>query len=174
MMPEAMEALMIIWNSLYTADELSCCDAILAFGCADPMVASRAAELYLQGWAPRLVFSGGLGKGTQGRLAKSEAECYADIALSMGVPEEHMILETKSTNTGENLRFTYELIRHLKVRRAIVVHQPNMGKRTRFCRLLITSLLSTCRMKQCILSACAPADMWLRQHRKRAVLLPTK
>ena len=131
MKPEAMEALRIIWNSLYTADELSCCDAILAFGCADPMVASRAAELYLQGWAPRLVFSGGLGKGTQGRLAKSEAECYADIALSMGVPEEHMILETKSTNTGENLRFTYELIRHLKVRRAIVVHQPNMGKRIR-------------------------------------------
>ena len=42
-----------------------------------------------------------------------------------------MILETKSTNTGENLRFTHQLLLGYEIREAIVVHQPNMGKRIR-------------------------------------------
>ena len=130
---EALETLRIVWNSLYTADEMEKADAILAFGCADPMVGERAAKLYLDGWAPLLLFSGGLGKGTEGRLQKSEAENYADTALALGVPREGMILETKSTNTGENLRLSHALLkeRGVDLNTAIVVHQPNMGKRIR-------------------------------------------
>ena len=128
---EVLATLRVVWNSLYDCDQLEKSDAILAFGCADPMVAQRAARLYLEGYAPYLVFSGGLGKGTEGRLQKSEAEHYADIAAGLGVPKDRMILETKSTNTGENLRFTHALLRHQNIRQAIVVHQPNMGKRIR-------------------------------------------
>lgn len=128
---EILHVLRIVWDSLYDADELEKADAILAFGCADPMVAHRAAALYLQGYAPLLVFSGGLGKGTEGRLRTSEAEHYASIAHSLGVPCENMLLETQSTNTGENIRFTHELLKEKSVRTAIVVHQPNMGKRIR-------------------------------------------
>ena len=131
MTKEILATLKIVWDSLYDADELKNADVILAFGCADPMVAHRAAKLYLDGYAPYIVFSGGLGKGTEGRLAKSEAEHYADIAEGLGVPREHMILETRSTNTGENLRFTHELLKDRKIREALVVHQPNMGKRIR-------------------------------------------
>ena len=128
---EALLALRVVWDSLYDCDELEKADAVLAFGCADPMVATRAAKLYLGGYAPYLVFSGGLGKGTEGRLSKSEAEHYADIAAEMGVPRDKMILETKSTNTGENLRFTHKLLQGYDVKKAIVVHQPNMGRRIR-------------------------------------------
>lgn len=131
MTEEVLAALRVVWDSLYDCDPLEKADAILAFGCADPMVAERAAKLYLEGYAPYLVFSGGLGKGTEGRLQKSEAEHYADIAERLGVPREKMILETKSTNTGENLRFTHQLLQGYDVRKAIVVHQPNMGKRIR-------------------------------------------
>ena len=131
MKQEVLTSLRVVWDSLYDADELEKADVIIAFGCADPMVAQRAAQLFLDGWAPYVVFSGGLGKGTEGRLAKSEAEHYAQIALGMGVPQEKMILETRSTNTGENLRFTHELLKERNIRTAIVVHQPNMGKRIR-------------------------------------------
>lgn len=133
MRSEVMESLRIVWDSLYSADELEQADVIMAFGCADPMVGERAARLFLDGWAPVLLFSGGLGKGTLGRLQKSEAENYADTAERMGVSREKMILETKSTNTGENLRFSHALLKEhdVAVKTAIVVHQPNMGRRIR-------------------------------------------
>jgi len=130
---EILDTLQIVWDHLYTEDRLEKADLIMAFGCADQAVAQRAARLYLDGYAPYLLFSGGLGKGTEGRLHCSEAETYADIAAAMGVPREKMILETESTNTGENLRFSHALLqdRGLHPHRAIVVHQPNMGKRIR-------------------------------------------
>ena len=132
-MKDALETLRIVWNHLYTEDDLQKADIIMAFGCADPAVAARAARLFLDGYAPYLLFSGGLGKGTQGRLSRSEAESYADIAAEMGVPREKMLLETESTNTGENLRYSHALVqdRGIRLERAIVVHQPNMGKRIR-------------------------------------------
>ena len=128
-----METLRIVWNHLYTEDALQKANIIMAFGCADQGVAQRAAQLFLDGYAPYLLFSGGLGKGTQGRLRQSEAEGYADIAAEMGVPRERMLLETESTNTGENLRYSHALLqdRGIHVETAIVVHQPNMGKRIR-------------------------------------------
>ena len=71
-MKDALETLRIVWNHLYTEDDLQKADIIMAFGCADPAVAARAARLFLDGYAPYLLFSGGLGKGTQGRLSRSE------------------------------------------------------------------------------------------------------
>lgn len=133
MRQDVQKTLQVVWDSLYTADALEKADVIMAFGCADKMVGERAAKLFLEGWAPWLLYSGGLGKGTEGRLAQSEAETYAQKALALGVAREKMILETKSTNTGENLRFSHTLLKEhgVEVRTAIVVHQPNMGKRIR-------------------------------------------
>ena len=133
MKKEAMDALRIVWDSLYTEDALEKADVIMAFGCADPAVGERAARLFLEGYASKLLFSGGLGKGTEGRLRQSEAEGYADTAAELGVPREKMILETRSTNTGENLRYSHELLQDsgIDLHTAIVVHQPNMGRRIR-------------------------------------------
>ncbi len=133
MQAEALNDLRTVWNNLYWEDALCTADLILGFGCPDPNVAQRAAKLFLQGYAPRIVFSGGLGKGTEGRLAKSEAETYAEIAMEMGVPKECILLETHSRNTGENLVFTKELLKQngLHPHTVLVVHQPNMGRRIR-------------------------------------------
>ena len=133
MTKEILDKLRIVWDHLYTEDMLEKADLIMAFGCADQAVAARAAKLFLDGYAPYLLFSGGLGKGTEGRLRHSEAEGYADIAAEMGVPREKMLLETESTNTGENLRFSHAILqeRGIHPHTAIVVHQPNMGKRIR-------------------------------------------
>lgn len=133
MTKEALSDLRIVWDSLYDEDALEKGDLIIAFGCADKAVGERAAQLWLKGFAPYVLFSGGLGKGTKGRLCASEAEGYRDIAIRMGVPESHILLETCSTNTGENISFSKALLmeRGLAVKQAIVVHQPNMGRRIR-------------------------------------------
>ncbi|MET0299945.1 MAG: YdcF family protein, partial [Flavitalea sp.] len=94
--------------------------------------ADRAAELYLAGFAPLLVFSGGLGNFTKEVWTRSEADLFADIAIKAGVPETAILRENKSTNTGENIIFTQKLLasKNLDPRSFIVVQKPYMERRS--------------------------------------------
>jgi hypothetical protein len=108
-------------------------DIILALGSNDPRVAVRAAELFLDGFAPLLAFSGGVGRMTEGLYGGlSEAAYFARIAVGMGVPEERILVEGKSTNTGENLTLTLDLLRQkgLDPTTFIVVQKPYMELRS--------------------------------------------
>lgn len=121
----------IIWDYHHLHHELKKADVILALGSNDVRVAERAAELFLAGYAPLLIFSGGVGRLTAGMWSKSEAEVFADIAVKMGVPNEKILIEGKSTNTGENISFTKELLseRGLNPKSFIVVQKPYMERR---------------------------------------------
>lgn len=121
----------IIWNYHHMNHTLTCADCIFVLGSHDTRVAKRGAELYLSGLAPFMIISGGLGKITKNLWNKTEAEKFAEIAWSMGVPKEKVLLETNSTNTGENIIFSKELInnRGLKINSIIAVHKPYMERR---------------------------------------------
>lgn len=107
-------------------------DAIFCLCSLDTRVAERAAQLFLDGYGDYLIFSGGSGKLTEDRFDKPEAEVFADIARRLGVPETKLIVEPRSTNTGENVRFTYALLqeKHLSLRSFILVQKPYMERRT--------------------------------------------
>jgi uncharacterized SAM-binding protein YcdF (DUF218 family) len=107
-------------------------DLILCLGSRNLSAASRAAELYLQKLAPKILFSGGFGRFTKAHFAKSEAEDFAEVAQSMGVPSANIIVEDASGNTGENIRFSYQLLRAsgLAIRSIVLVHVPFMERRT--------------------------------------------
>ena len=121
----------ILWEYHHIKQELRKSDCILALGSHDLRVAEYAAGLHLQGWAPLLIFSGNLGNFTKDIWEEPEAEKFARIALRMGVPQDQILTETRSTNTGENLRFTRDLLqsRGLNPSTFIVVHKPNMLRR---------------------------------------------
>ena len=122
----------IVWDYHHVGHSLARADAILVLGSHDTRVAERAAQIFLEGWAPLIVFSGHLGALTKERWSRSEAEVFADVAASLGVPRERMLIEDRSTNTGENVAFTRELLsaRGLVVGRAIAVQKPYMERRT--------------------------------------------
>ena len=107
-------------------------DCILVLGSHDLRVAERGAQLYLGGWAPVLIFSGGLGNLTQHIWSESEADQFARIASNMGVPRENILIENKSTNTGENILFTRHLLqsKNLDPASFIVVQKPYMERRS--------------------------------------------
>jgi len=107
-------------------------DCIFVLGSHDLRVANRGAELYLQGWAPLLIFSGGLGNVTKGIWTETEADRFAAIALDMGVPREAILVENRSTNTGENITFTQQLLRDrgLDPQSFLVVQKPYMERRS--------------------------------------------
>ena len=129
---EVMTLARKLWDYHQVNHELSKSDCILALGSHDLRVADRAAELYLEGWAPLLVMSGGLGNFTQGMWTESEADQFAAIAIKKGVPADAILVENRSTNTGENIVFTQKLLREkgLDPHSFIVVQKPYMERRS--------------------------------------------
>jgi uncharacterized SAM-binding protein YcdF (DUF218 family) len=121
-----------IWDYHHVNHTLRQSDCILTLGSHDTRVAERAAQLYHEGWAPLLVFSGGLGRLTEGMWKESEAELFARIAESMGVPASAILTENRSTNTGENIRLVQQLLQEKGLDPAtfIVVQKPYMERRS--------------------------------------------
>jgi uncharacterized SAM-binding protein YcdF (DUF218 family) len=122
----------LIWDYHHVNHELKKADCIFVLGSHDLRVAEYAADLYLQGYAPYIIFSGGLGNFTQGVFLKPEADTFADIAIKRGVPKENILIENKSTNTGENVQFTKALLKEkgLDPQTFILVQKPFMERRT--------------------------------------------
>ncbi len=121
-----------LWHYHRLGHELSHADAILVLCSHDTAVAERGAQLYLEGWAPLLVFSGGLGVITSRLWSEPEADQFARIAVGLGVPRDKILVENQSTNTGENVRFIRRLLdaHGVAARRFIVVQKPYMERRS--------------------------------------------
>ena len=107
-------------------------DAILVLCSHDERVAERGAQLFLEGWAPLIIFSGGQGAITKALWDEPEAERFARIAVSLKVPRERILIEPNSTNTGENVQFTKKLLMEqgLDLQKFIVVQKPYMERRS--------------------------------------------
>lgn len=121
-----------LWDYHHVNQSLEKSDCILVLGSQDLRVAERGAELYLQGFAPYMIFSGGLGNFTKEIWDESEADKFATIAMKMDVPREAILIENKSTNTGENILFTQKLLKEkgLDPLSFIVVQKPYMERRS--------------------------------------------
>lgn len=95
-------------------------DAIVVAGCrvrpdgtASPALKRRtelAVELWREGRAPKIVLTGGVGKNPP-----SEARAAAAYAKGLGVPDDALVLEEKSTSTDENARYAADLIGRQRV-----------------------------------------------------------
>jgi uncharacterized SAM-binding protein YcdF (DUF218 family) len=120
-----------IWDYHHLNHRIEKSDAILVLGSHDLRVAERGAQLFLEHWAPLLIFSGGLGNLTRGVWDQPEADRFAEIAVRMGVPPSAILIENRSTNTGENIQFTKALLAtlHLDPQKFILVHKPYMERR---------------------------------------------
>ncbi|CAH1581232.1 YdcF family protein [Vibrio rotiferianus] len=120
-----------LWDYMQLNQELTPTDCLFVMCSNDLRVAEYAAKLYHQNLAPLIIFSGGEGRFTDGLFDKSEAETFAEIAKLAGVPNEAILVETKSSNSGENVRFTEQLLgeKEIKCESLILVQKPFMERR---------------------------------------------
>ena len=94
-------------------------DYIIVLGCwagredIPPLLArrvERAAAFYREQnhrhRPPKLVLSGGQGSDE----ICSEAEAMRAYAIKLGIPDEHLLMESKSTSTPENMQFSKEVM----------------------------------------------------------------
>ena len=89
----------------------------------NPCLVSRmmhAVELYNDKLASTILVSGGTDKEDN----VNEAETMKKMAVEMGVPAEHILLEPKSTSTYENLFFSQKIMRANNLHSVIIVTEP--------------------------------------------------
>jgi uncharacterized SAM-binding protein YcdF (DUF218 family) len=69
---------------------------------------------------------------TRGIWKDPEADRFARIALDMGVPAEAIFIENASSNTGENILFTQQLLQEkgLHPHSFLLVQKPYMERRS--------------------------------------------
>jgi len=121
-----------LWDYHHVHHALEKAECIIVLGSHDTRVAERGAEVFRGGWASLLVFSGHLGALTSGMWSRPEAEVFADVAVASGVPRERILIEDRSTNTGENVDFSRRLLaeKGIRPKKAIAVQKPYMERRT--------------------------------------------
>jgi len=124
-----------IWDYHLLHHEVHKADSIFVLCSHDVRVADYATELFFAGYAPMIIFSGGVAH--QGDLletpwGQSEAEVFAKRAIQLGVPKEKIIIENKASNCGENVVFTEDVLKQKNILfdSVIAVQKPYMERRT--------------------------------------------
>lgn len=97
-------------------------DALIVLGGGSYERPKRAAELFHQQAAPRLIVSG-----------FGDCEINRRILIGAGVPGRAIQTEPKSRTTRENAEFTVQLLRRQKVKSAIVVTSWYHSRRALEC-----------------------------------------
>ncbi len=121
-----------IWHYHLMNHQLFQADVILVLCSHDTRVAERGAQLFHEGWAPLVIFSGGLGAITRDIWTEPEADQFAKVAVGLGVPKDKILIENQSSNTGQNILFTRQLLaeKGIDPQRFILVQKPYMERRS--------------------------------------------
>lgn len=138
----------IIWVG--DRDQAAPADAIIVLGAAaydakpSPVFEERirhGLDLYRQGYAPKLIFTGGFG-GSRARF--SESQVARRYALKQKVPAADILIETKSRTTRQNLVEAKQVMAKNNLHRVIVVSDPlHMARALRLSKELDIDALAS-------------------------------
>ena len=126
-----------IYEYMQMGHTVTACDVIICLGSSDLRVATYAAELFERGVAPKIIFSGGIGTGPHSGSnllgwTRPEAVVMAEEARRCGVPSDAILVEPRSRNSGENIRFVHAFLKREGLldttRRIVVVQKPFMER----------------------------------------------
>ncbi|MGC9500794.1 YdcF family protein [Streptomyces sp. WG7] len=107
------------------------CSVAVGLGSHDLGVADTAVSLYKRGMAPLLLFTGATSPTTRERMPRGEAVHYQERAVELGVPSTAILVEPRARNTGENIRFSRELLEkeRIEVASVLLISKPYEERR---------------------------------------------
>lgn len=127
--PEDTRNFIEIYNYMHVETKLpKTADAIVAGGAGSRVdMAERAAELFHEGRAPVIVFSGF----AHPAFGINESKLLAKRAIELGVPSDRILQEDRATNTGLNIQLSAQLLikNGIVEHKIILVHRPFMTRR---------------------------------------------
>lgn len=101
-------------------------DAIVAISGGDTDARAREAiDLYHQGWAPAIIFSGA----AQDKTGASNASAMAQQAIASRVPPSAILLDEASVNTADNASQVRPIVLQRGFKRLILVTSPYHQRR---------------------------------------------
>lgn len=107
-------------------DTLQPADAIVAVSGGDTAArAVEAADLYEQGYAPLIIFSGA----ARDPNSPSNASVMKSIAVAQGIPPDVIAVDEISTNTRQNAQEVSNIVRVFKQNKIILVTSPYHQRR---------------------------------------------
>ncbi|MET7990289.1 YdcF family protein [Amycolatopsis sp. NPDC005232] len=120
-----------LWDYHDMHHELRPTDVGIGLGSHDLGVATYAAELYQQGYFPRIVFTGANAPTTVERFPRGEAVHYRENALELGVPDDAILVEPEARNTGDNITLSRQLLeaRGMEVKSVMLISRPYQQRR---------------------------------------------
>ncbi|MEV5310710.1 YdcF family protein [Streptomyces sp. NPDC052610] len=121
----------LLWDYHQMGHTLRPCSVAIGLGSHDLGVADTAVDLYKRGMAPLLVFTGATSPTTRERMPRGEAVHYQERALELGVPSSAVLVEPRARNTGENIRFSRELLEEagVEVSSVLLISKPYEERR---------------------------------------------
>lgn len=99
-------------------------DFIIGFGHFDLKIPEQCGRLYLNKYSPQIVFTGGFGSGSADfKIPEGQFFTQHLKQLHLNVPASAILIEDQSTNTSENIHFTYNqfLVHHPHLETIIIV-----------------------------------------------------
>lgn len=107
-------------------------DVGIGLGSHDLGVATYAAELYQQGYFPRIVFTGANAPTTIDKFPRGEAVHYREHAVELGIPDGAILVEPEARNTGDNITLSRLLLdaRGIEARSVTLISRPHQRRRT--------------------------------------------
>ena len=126
-----------LYNYHVVRDTLEPADIIIVFTSLDLTVPKYAATLYLDKHLSNKILIAGnnaVNPNLKNNIQetnwnKPEAEKFKDVMVEVGVPEEVITTEIRSTNSQQNVEMTYELLKDNPPKKIILVQKPTMGRR---------------------------------------------
>jgi uncharacterized SAM-binding protein YcdF (DUF218 family) len=130
--PDDLRLARLLWDYLRLGTPVRPSECLLVLGGHDIGVATRAADLYLDGTVPFIIASGGSRAVPDGSDFRTEADAIAGVLLNRGVPKDAIALERLASNTSENFWLSAELLRDLGMDPAtfLAVTKPYAERRT--------------------------------------------
>jgi hypothetical protein len=101
---------------------------LTSHGKPSPVFAERinhGIRLYQEGYAKKLMFTGGFGEGSH----MSDSQSAKNYAIAHGVAEEDILLEERSKITEENLYYAHQVMQEEGMQTALLVSDPLHMKR---------------------------------------------
>ncbi|MEU6931165.1 YdcF family protein [Streptomyces sp. NPDC046374] len=121
----------LLWDFQQMGHTPRPCSVAIGLGSHDLGVADVTVSLYRRGMVPLIVFTGDTSRTTRDRMPRGEAEHYRERAVELGVPEAVVLVEPLARDTGENIRFSRELLaeRGVAVSSVLLVSKPYEERR---------------------------------------------
>ncbi len=120
--------LLPIWIGFFLSpqNKLEKVDAIVTISGGETVErVNEAVQLYQQGYAPLLIFSGAARD-----RGVSNAESMQHLAIKSGIPEDKILTEKQAKNTFDNAKFVKDLIQSRNIDSIILVTSPYHQRRT--------------------------------------------